>query len=57
MNKTLIEIQNLTIGYESQKVLDNVNLTIDSDDFIGVIFWAYFRVGRVPLNQTSINQK
>ena len=37
MNTPLIEIKNLTIGYESQKVLDNVNLTIHSKDFIGVI--------------------
>lgn len=37
MEKSLIEIKNLTIGYESQKVLDNVNLTIHSNDFIGVI--------------------
>lgn len=37
MQKPLIQIQNLTVGYENQKVLENVNLTIDANDFIGVI--------------------
>ncbi|MDA3890908.1 MAG: metal ABC transporter ATP-binding protein [Salinivirgaceae bacterium] len=37
MHKNLIDIKNLAVGYESQKVLDNVSLTISSDDFIGVI--------------------
>jgi zinc transport system ATP-binding protein len=37
MNQNLIEIQNLSVGYQSQKVLDGVNITIDSNDFIGVI--------------------
>lgn len=37
MQTPLIEIKNLTVGYENQKVLENVNLTIGSDDFIGVI--------------------
>ncbi len=37
MSTILIDIQNLTIGYEGQKVLDHVNLTINSKDFIGVI--------------------
>ena len=37
MNTPLIEIKNLTIGYDSHKVLDNVNLAIRSNDFIGVI--------------------
>jgi zinc transport system ATP-binding protein len=37
MNTPLIEIKNFTIGYDSQKVLDNVNLAISSNDFIGVI--------------------
>lgn len=37
MNKPLINIQNLSVGYESQKVLENVSVTIHPNDFIGVI--------------------
>lgn len=37
MNKTLIEIKNLTVGYDSQKALSSVNLIIEANDFIGVI--------------------
>jgi len=37
MNETLINIKNLSVGYDSQKVLDNVSFTIESNDFIGVI--------------------
>lgn len=35
--KKLIEIQNLSAGYDSQVVLENVSLDIFSNDFIGVI--------------------
>ncbi len=34
---TLINIQNLSVGYGSQKVLENVNLAVEANDFIGVI--------------------
>lgn len=37
MKKPLIEIKNLSVGYANQKVLDKVNITIESDDFIGII--------------------
>ncbi|MBI9066960.1 MAG: metal ABC transporter ATP-binding protein [Salinivirgaceae bacterium] len=37
MNKPLIDIKNLNTGYGSQKALDNVNITVESNDFIGVI--------------------
>lgn len=37
MSMTLIEIKNLNVGYGNQKVLENVNITITSNDFIGVI--------------------
>lgn len=37
MSKPLIEIKNLSVGYSNQKVLDKVNITIESDDFIGII--------------------
>jgi zinc transport system ATP-binding protein len=36
MNK-IVSIENLVIAYDSQTVLNNVNLTINSDDFIGII--------------------
>ena len=37
MNK-LIEIQNLFVGYENKpNVLENVNLTVYDDDFLGII--------------------
>jgi len=36
MNK-LIEIQNLSVGYGSQRILDGVNLEITGEDFIGII--------------------
>lgn len=37
MNK-LIEIKNLTVGYENKpKVLDDISLTIYNDDFLGII--------------------
>lgn len=36
-NKPLIDIQNLTVGYEDQFVLENINMTIEDHDFIGVI--------------------
>lgn len=37
MSQTLIEIKDLSVGYQSQKVLNHVNLSINSNDFIGVI--------------------
>lgn len=33
----LIKIQNLTVDYDTTRALENVNLTISGDDFIGVI--------------------
>jgi zinc transport system ATP-binding protein len=33
----LIEIKNLTVGYNSKIVLENVSLTINKNDFIGII--------------------
>lgn len=35
--KKLLEIKDLTVGYEHQMVLENVSLNIHSNDFIGVI--------------------
>ena len=35
--KKLLEIKNLTAGYDNQVVLENVSLTILANDFIGVI--------------------
>ena len=32
-----IEIKNLTFGYDEQIVLENVNLSYDSKDFLAVI--------------------
>lgn len=37
MQENLIEIQNLSVGYQSQKVLESVSLNIDPQDFVGVI--------------------
>lgn len=37
MDKLLIEIKDLDLGYDKQIALHGVNLTIKSDDFIGVI--------------------
>ncbi len=34
---TLVEIKNLSVGYNNNIVLEDVNLTIKSNDFIGVI--------------------
>ncbi len=36
MNR-IVEIKDLTVGYEDKVVLRNVNLTIGKDDFIGII--------------------
>ncbi|MDD2799417.1 MAG: ATP-binding cassette domain-containing protein [Bacteroidales bacterium] len=33
----IIKIENLSVAYEQNVVLNNVNLTINSDDFIGII--------------------
>ncbi len=37
MNQPLINIENMTIGYQSKKALDRVNMTVNKNDFIGVI--------------------
>ncbi len=37
MNNSLITIQNLTVGYQTQKVLEQVSFEIAPNDFIGVI--------------------
>ncbi len=37
MNKQLVNIKNVTIGYQSKKVLDSVNMQVNKTDFIGVI--------------------
>ncbi len=37
MPETIISIKNIHTGYQNQKVLDNVSLNINSNDFIGVI--------------------
>lgn len=37
MEKPLIEIKNLSVGYQTQKVLEHVNLNINENDFIGII--------------------
>jgi zinc transport system ATP-binding protein len=37
VENTLIEIKNLSIGYNGKKVLEDVNLNIEHNDFIGVI--------------------
>lgn len=36
MNR-IVEIKNITVGYENKVILKDVNLTIHNDDFIGVI--------------------
>ncbi len=36
MNR-IVEIKNLTVGYDDKVVLRNINLTISKDDFIGII--------------------
>ena len=36
-NHKIIEIENISVAYDNNVVLKNVNLTINSDDFIGVI--------------------
>lgn len=37
MSKILIQIQNLTVGYDSQSILKNIDFKIEENDFIGVI--------------------
>ena len=37
MNTPLIEIKNLSAGYDSRTVLRNVNLTVYDRDFLGII--------------------
>lgn len=37
MENTIIEINNLSVGYEDERVLEKVNLKIKEHDFIGVI--------------------
>jgi zinc transport system ATP-binding protein len=37
MNSTLIELQDLSVAYDGKVVLNNVNIKINDDDFIGVI--------------------
>ena len=37
MSKPLIKLQNVSAGYSSNNVLDNVTLTIERDDFLGII--------------------
>ncbi len=37
MNSSIIDIKNLTIFYENQLVLNNINISIKQDDFIVVI--------------------
>ena len=37
MNTPLIEIKNLSVGYDSRTVLRNVNLTVYDRDFLGII--------------------
>lgn len=37
MSNPLIEIQNLSVGYKNQIVLNKVSITINNSDFIGVI--------------------
>lgn len=36
MNK-IVEIKNITVGYDDKPILKNVNLTIRNNDFIGII--------------------
>lgn len=37
MSKPIIEIKNLTAGYEDRTVLRNVNLVVNKHDFVGII--------------------
>lgn len=37
MSSSLLELQNITVAYDNNIVLDNVSLSIYADDFIGVI--------------------
>ncbi|MCK9208723.1 MAG: ABC transporter ATP-binding protein [Salinivirgaceae bacterium] len=37
MNNPLVAIQNLSVGYQTQKVLENVTFEIAPNDFVGVI--------------------
>lgn len=37
MSKPLIKLQNISAGYSSNNVLENVTLTIDRNDFLGII--------------------
>jgi len=37
MSNSLIEIKNLSVGYNGKKVLEDINLEIEPNDFIGVI--------------------
>lgn len=37
MSTPLIEIKNLSAGYDSRTVLRNVNLTVYDRDFLGII--------------------
>lgn len=37
MTNPIIKIQNLNIGYQSTKVLNNVNMVVNRNDFIGII--------------------
>lgn len=34
---TIIDIKNLSFGYNEEKVLDNINLKIEKDDFLAII--------------------
>lgn len=34
---TIVSIENLSVSYDGKKVLEDVNLSINSDDFIGII--------------------
>ena len=37
MSEKLIDIKNLTVGYDSKVVLENANFSISENDFVGVI--------------------
>ncbi len=37
MNKSIVDIQDLSIGYENQVILKQINFSISPNDFIGVI--------------------
>ena len=36
-NKTLIEITNLTMGFDQRLLFKNLNMTIDKGDFLSII--------------------